>query len=368
VNALSSSGSFVFAGIYNSLYRSTNNGLNWSQTTLNFQDVTCIATNGANIFAGTNSEGVYVSTNNGLNWSQTFLDNVTIYSIAASGTNIFASTDNYIYLSTNNGVYWNQTNLFNQQTSSLAINNPYVFAGAYYDIFLTTNYGLNWNSTQLNQGPVVSLAVSGSNVYAGILTNVFYVSTNEGTNWVQSPLYIFIESIAISGINIFAGSDGQGVYRSTNNALSWTQRNEGLGNENEITALTVTSNYLIAGVWANLTGIWRRPLSDFLGISQVGTSIPKSFQLYQNYPNPFNPTTSIKYSIPKDGEVTLKVYNLLGQVVETLASGFIKAGEYEANFNGENHASGVYIYRLEFRETGSSEILNVSSKKMVLLK
>ena len=95
---------------------------------------------------------------------------------------------------------------------------------------------------------------------------------------------------------------------------------------------------------------------------------PFEFSLFNNYPNPFNPVTSIKYSIPKDGDVSLKIYNMLGQLVETLVNNSQKAGEYEANFNGENYASGIYIYKLEFRQTGSSDIQNVTSKKMVLIK
>jgi hypothetical protein len=88
---------------------------------------------------------------------------------------------------------------------------------------------------------------------------------------------------------------------------------------------------------------------------------PRTFKLYDNYPNPFNPKTLIKYSIPKDNDVTLRVYNALGQLMTTLVQEFEKAGEYEVNFNGENYASGVYFYRLESGDY-------VSAKKMVLIK
>ena len=88
---------------------------------------------------------------------------------------------------------------------------------------------------------------------------------------------------------------------------------------------------------------------------------PYTFLLFNNYPNPFNPKTLIKYSIPKDNNVTLNVYNAIGQLVTTLVQGFHKAGEYEINFNGEFYSSGVYFYRLE---SGGL----VSTKKMVLIK
>lgn len=89
--------------------------------------------------------------------------------------------------------------------------------------------------------------------------------------------------------------------------------------------------------------------------------IPYSYNLYQNYPNRFNPVTKIKYSIKKEAATTLRVYNALGQLVTTLVNSYLKAGEYEVNFNGENYPSGLYFYVLESGEY-------VSTKKMVLVK
>jgi len=89
--------------------------------------------------------------------------------------------------------------------------------------------------------------------------------------------------------------------------------------------------------------------------------VPESFQLKQNYPNPFNPSTVISYSIAKAGNVTLKVYNMLGQEIATLVNGFQAANTYNVNFNASGLSSGVYMYKLS---TGSNEII----KKMVLMK
>ena len=87
----------------------------------------------------------------------------------------------------------------------------------------------------------------------------------------------------------------------------------------------------------------------------------KSFSLSQNYPNPFNPTTEIKYSIPKSGIVTLKVYNLLGREVFTLVNQEQKSGNYIVNFDASQLASGVYMYRIQ---SGDFSL----TKKMTLLK
>ena len=89
--------------------------------------------------------------------------------------------------------------------------------------------------------------------------------------------------------------------------------------------------------------------------------VPTDFSLNQNYPNPFNPSTTISYSIPEDNFVTLKVFNVIGEVVATLVKKEMKAGNFKVNWNAVNLPSGVYFYKLS---AGSfSEI-----KKMVLLK
>lgn len=88
--------------------------------------------------------------------------------------------------------------------------------------------------------------------------------------------------------------------------------------------------------------------------------IPRSFKLYQNYPNPFNPITTIKYDIPKDGLIKIKIYDILGREVFSVNE-FKNAGTYEVKFDGFGFASGVYFYKLE---SGSF----IETKKMVLVK
>ncbi len=68
--------------------------------------------------------------------------------------------------------------------------------------------------------------------------------------------------------------------------------------------------------------------------------------LAQNYPNPFNPSTTIKYSIPKNSLVTLKVYDVLGRKVKTLVNEYKAAGDYDADFDASHLASGIYFYRI----------------------
>lgn len=86
-----------------------------------------------------------------------------------------------------------------------------------------------------------------------------------------------------------------------------------------------------------------------------------SFKLSQNYPNPFNPTTNIRFSIPENSYVTLKVYDILGKVVAELVNGSMEAGNHSINFDAANLTSGLYFYTLS--ANGYSE-----TKKMILAK
>jgi len=102
--------------------------------------------------------------------------------------------------------------------------------------------------------------------------------------------------------------------------------------------------------------------SVVLGVgSFVAEKMPTQYSLEQNYPNPFNPTTSIRYSVPKQSHVTLKVYDAIGRVVTTLVNDNRQTGNYKVELNASSLASGVYYYELT---AGSFHDI----KKMVLLK
>jgi hypothetical protein len=75
--------------------------------------------------------------------------------------------------------------------------------------------------------------------------------------------------------------------------------------------------------------------------------VPSRFTLDQNYPNPFNPGTTIKYTIAQTGRVSLRVFNVLGKELATLADGIRTAGQHEVKFDATNFPSGLYFYRLE---------------------
>jgi hypothetical protein len=97
--------------------------------------------------------------------------------------------------------------------------------------------------------------------------------------------------------------------------------------------------------------------------------IPTDYNLIQNYPNPFNPSTKIKYSVPFSSKVTIKVFDVLGNEIETLMNEEKPAGTYELTWYAEGLPSGVYFYQLRVTdpESGSGQVF-VETKKMLLLK
>ncbi len=107
------------------------------------------------------------------------------------------------------------------------------------------------------------------------------------------------------------------------------------------------------------------------GVKVIDQKTPSTFALSQNYPNPFNPKTDIQFSIPRSATIQLNVYNILGELVATLASGDIVSGNYTVSWNGTNRqgtsvSSGIYFYRLAASSNGAQDY--TVTKKMLMTK
>jgi len=216
----------------------------------------------------------------------------------------------------------------------------------------------------LNDKTVYALAINGNNVFAGAAQYGIYLSTNNGMNWAQTALNKSVSSIVVNGNNVFAGisnsaNDSGGVYLSTNNGTSWIEKNQGFNLSLTVQTLITANNFIFAGTYGK--SVWRRLLSEIIGIQNISTEIPALYSLSQNYPNPFNPVTKITYDIPKNGFVKLIVFDVLGREVQTLVNESLKPGAYKASFNASQYPSGVYFYRLT--TDGFSE-----TRKMLLVR
>ncbi|VAX23951.1 hypothetical protein MNBD_IGNAVI01-1220 [hydrothermal vent metagenome] len=105
----------------------------------------------------------------------------------------------------------------------------------------------------------------------------------------------------------------------------------------------------------------------FLAGEYNDPNIPDEFNLSQNYPNPFNPSTKINYSLKEISNVGIKIYNILGEVVETLVNDVQNAGKYTLEWNAANYSSGIYIYVMNAESNESDERFQASNK-MILVK
>jgi photosystem II stability/assembly factor-like uncharacterized protein len=375
VYSLAINGNNIYAGIDSAVYVSTNNGLSWAETSLNNRLVLTFAFSGNNIFAGTRDNGIYKSTNNGINWSQICLNGITVPDIKVIGNNIFAATfgmGDGLYVSSNNGLNWSLTTLDSISIYYLASTGNNIFAGtASNGVYLSSNNGTNWSQTTLNNEHVTRLGFIGNNIFAGSYSGV-YISTNNGIVWSQTALSNkMVLSLAITGNNIFVGTfqyaqDSGSFYISSNNGVSWNENHLGFNAASSVRAILISNNYVFIGTEGN--SVWRRSLSELIGIQNLGTEIPSKFSLSQNYPNPFNPVTKIRFDVPENGKLKtendlteIRVYDLLGREVAILVNEKLNPGSYEVTFDGSSLNSGVYFYKLVIN--GFSE-----TKKMLLIK
>jgi photosystem II stability/assembly factor-like uncharacterized protein len=349
--------------------RSSDYGSNWSNvsTGLPQREIDFIFATGSNLFAAENDAGVYRSTDNGASWTSSGIAVAYIYRMAAIGANLFAGdANNGILTSTDNGTNWTTVNngLTNTQIRALFVTGSSILAGTRGGgLFQSTNNGANW--TAMNSGLnkyVYAIEKIGSNLFAGTGNAGVFLSTNNGASWtavnnglpIANPIY----ALVVSGTNLFAGTYGGGIYLSTNNGSNWAEVNTGLTYKG-IQALMISGSYIYAG--ADLSGVWRRPLSEMITGVERSSELPAEFKLSQNYPNPWNPSTIIKYTIPKTSRVILKLYDITGKVIKTLVNEEKTAGNYELTIKAGNLPSGVYFYRIQ---AGSF----VQTKKMILIK
>ena len=271
-------------------------------------------------------------------WTQIGYSNVISGSVSAIG--ISSQTTNKIYIGTSNG-----------------------------RIMVTTNSGGAWTTTT-GFPYVTDFAVDNTNdnicyvSFGGTSSTKVYKTTNGGVNW--NNISNNIPAIAVNSLvlrntaprMLFAGTD-LGVYQSTNEGTNWVSFSSGMP-----TTFVYDLKYKeSAGIIMAAThgrGCWTFNLSQAIGIKPISEIVTR-FSLYQNYPNPFNPATDISFSIPEETNVKLVVYDITGNLVETLANNRFERGTHLLRWEASKYASGVYFYRIETEKF-------TESKKMLLVK
>ncbi len=372
--SLVTNGLNIFSGTDEGMVRSTTGGGNWLNidngiTSFNIRTVnyfTDFPYPSGSLFAG--SGKVFWSTNNGDLWSVYPNDttivpgNPTIFSVLLNQNQIWVGTSKGVYYEQGNGSWTPVNSGFpfgeNINVYSLINNGNDVFAGSDRGVFklIDTTWVEKSNDFAYTLGSADGYLFAGGGLFSG---NV-YMSTDNGDNWNLSLNVGAAMDILSIGSNIFIASYGDGVWRSTNYGNNWSQINDGF-NTSAYKTFSLTKNNQDIFVGTETVGVWKRPLSQIVTAVENETITPTEFTLEQNYPNPFNPSTSIQYQISSISQVTLIVYDVLGNEIVTLVNEEKLAGSYEVTFDASGLASGIYLYKL----TAGSFI---QTRKMILVR
>jgi PKD repeat protein len=216
---------------------------------------------------------------------------------------------------------------------------------------------IDWSSGE--QSILTNVAINNfyteeEEIPTGFLNTNFSVDKIEG----DEPLTVQFTDLSLTDPNSPINSwgwdfDNDGTIDATDQNPSHTYTDDGIYTVTLITNNGTTSD--------TLTRIDYITVNKVTGVEDLGNQNPEEFELFQNYPNPFNPSTVIKFAVPRESIVRIKVFNVLGKEVATILNEKKTPGFYELNFGGENLPSGVYIYRIE---AGTF----TSSKTMLLIK
>jgi len=249
-------------------------------------------------------------------------------------------------------------------------------------ILRTTDGGENWEQhdfPEVDNFTGVSIADDSTAYVSGVTTGgtaIVYKTTSVGKDWV--PIQFSSSSTLLNGV-CFAENSLIGVVygsttspqfdpyaaRTTDGGSSWTPAVLPMGEAFTILTgaflLSVDTGYLVGGSPITEAAVFHTTNGGVTYISADDGPVAQEFILSQNHPNPFNPSTTINFSIPKSGEVSLKISNLLGEEVATLVSGNREAGSHTVQWDATGQPSGVYFCRLLTTDF-------VQTKKLVLLR
>ncbi len=231
-------------------------------------------------------------------------------------------------------------------------------------ILRTTNGGTTWtlqpsgtthdlrsvSFTDANNGTVV-----GNN--GAILRTI-----NGGTTWTLQTsgtgAWLFSVSFTDANNGTVVGSIGT-ILRTTNGGTTWTLQPSGTTHYLNRVSFTDANNGTAVGDYGTILRTTNGG-TTFVEENKIN-EIPTNYSISQNYPNPFNPSTKIRYSVPQSSNVVIKVFDILGNEIETLVNEQKAIGTYEITWYAKHLPSGVYFYQLR---AGSF----IETKKMILIK
>ncbi|MEX1138913.1 MAG: T9SS type A sorting domain-containing protein [Bacteroidota bacterium] len=299
--------------------------------------------------------GIYRSTNSGDDWTHltSGLANDGVNAIAIDSSDRLYIADRgfqgYFYQSTNNGDNWARIDSgLTDLVSAVAFDSLDNILIGSFGVYRSTDSGSTWTDIGLGlpSSYVHSIIVMPDGIIlAGMGTEGLFFLTDYGSFWSKLD-FSFPGGVLTMALNstglMFVGTPVAGVYVSADSGGTWTQSNSGLGS---LTARSFAFDSAGHAFLATDVGVYKtvQPVTTVISKSDV---TPNSFILSQNYPNPFNPSTTIEFTIPYTGAATLKIFNLLGEEVETLVAGVLSSGRHSVVWNAIGKTSGIYFCQL----------------------
>jgi photosystem II stability/assembly factor-like uncharacterized protein len=424
-NTMDINGNTMVVGGVNGLFNvSTNSGTNWTGisrvlNSYNIYDISYIPSTGKVWAVGSTAASlnncILYSPDYGNSWEiQSSPDGTDFRSIHMIDINNGWTVGQFgkaLKTSNGGGIWQAVTNIpSSNQTLTcvdfVSVNTGWVFGYSPNSIYKTTDGGNSWvtqNSAAPNGARWASMVDANTgyfNTY-NITTSLIYKTTNGGTNWEEqsypNPGNLWKIKMIDANSGYVCGDLGR-LYRTTDGGSNWVSvtppgnnnytttdwyniNNGVLGAGSGLSAITTNGgqSWFIkntggSAVWemkmphpdtiwsAQAFGYIFKYIKGFTPVIEWKNSVPSAYMLKQNYPNPFNPSTTIEFSLPKSGNVVLKLYDIAGREIKRLISGIeFNPGTVRYEFDGTDLASGVYFYKLE---AGSF----VETKKMVLIK
>ncbi|MBI5726537.1 MAG: T9SS type A sorting domain-containing protein, partial [Ignavibacteriales bacterium] len=308
------------------------------------------------------------------------------------------------YYTTDGGLSWTRANIYNYSNTQepmykfMFLNKNTAYAASMGGILKTTDGGKNWNGI-LSDAPSLSVFAQDSLEIWAVGAKI-YRAFDGGIKWEQHSVAGFTFAYDIFFLDHQNGwiiNKDKYLCRTTNGGETWIPVDgphtlEYMQWYDKTTCLT-SGGYPNNSIYLNTDGGWlwhTIPKPDNVKFSKLfmygktkmmavsgqgliyrytagvienvnGENEPLSFQLQENYPNPFNAETRISFSLPSAGNVSLKIYDVLGRELSILIDEYREAGNHQYNFTASNLSSGVYFYQLQFKG-------KYLAKSMVLIK
>jgi photosystem II stability/assembly factor-like uncharacterized protein len=388
----------IFAGgIGGGIQKSSDGGATWTRVAKELDPVIWdIAIDTSDRILVSVRGGAFMSTDNGENWEKLIIGIDGPKFAFSSNGKVVAAGPGGVWISDNTGANWVPSMIVEYPAFlfDVVVNESnYIFAGAFIDgLFISQDFGTSWNSIILDSTyrDVEKLFINANgslfaSAFADWATDLgckVYRSDDNGATWTavsngltNSPALSF--AVDSTGC-IYLGTMGTGVYRSSDNGQTWIPFNNGLKRK-FISSLCIDRNgYLYAGTGGGdnfkkssvkdykidpdlkedhlnasngsnlISGSYLFRIKTGV-VSAVDISKPgsKNVTLEQNFPNPFSLNSIIRYKLTQPEDVSLKVYNSLGQLISILVNERKDIGTHEVMLDGTELPAGVYFYRLQ---------------------